>query len=104
MELLIVMILLALSDKDPDLKRRLSSVLDFYRENREMLMALSGAANAASSASASASPASNPSDSKTPPAASNPSDSQKPDGADSKKNSPPKEGELKILEEFLKRL
>lgn len=40
METLIVVCLLALSDKDPQFRERLNSVLAFYRENRELFKAL----------------------------------------------------------------
>ena len=54
MEMLIVLFILALSEKDPKLKETLKSVLSFYRENRELLMAFSSAQTAPPAAPASA--------------------------------------------------
>lgn len=76
MDILIVLLILALSDSNPELKRRLRETLAFYRENRELLTALAGASAATA------------------------------DTEDCKqKNSPETEGEkLRVLEDFLKRL
>ncbi len=41
MELLIVLLLLALCEKNSELKETLQSALKFYRENRELFVALS---------------------------------------------------------------
>ena len=75
MEMFMILFILALSDKNPELKETLKSVLAFYRENRELLTLIANGTPAAASSAA-------PSEQKDPPAA---------------------EGErIKILEEFLK--
>ena len=40
MEMLIVLFILALSEKNAEVKETLKSVLDFYRQNRELLTAM----------------------------------------------------------------
>ena len=40
MEMLIALMIVALSEKDPAFKEKLRSVLAFYRENRELLVML----------------------------------------------------------------
>ena len=47
MEMLIILFILAISEKNAEFKETLKSVLAFYRENRELLIALAGASNAA---------------------------------------------------------
>ncbi len=42
MEMLVVLVLLAYAEKDGEFKSKLLQVLAFYRENRALLMALSG--------------------------------------------------------------
>ena len=42
MDILIVLFVLALSEKNPELKESLQKVLKFYRENRELITALAG--------------------------------------------------------------
>lgn len=39
MESLMVLLLIALCEKDGELKKKLSAALEFYRENRELLRA-----------------------------------------------------------------
>ncbi len=76
MEMLLVLLLLTYAEKDNDFKEKLLKVLSFYRENRDLLVALAGQAP-----------------------------SERPDKEDAQKNSPPDGGEnLHVLEEFLKKI
>lgn len=80
MEMLLVVLLLALSDKDPAVKEKLRAVLDFYRENRELLHALAGNPSAAERG-------------------------EQKEPEEEKKSSPTVSAEsLRILDEFLKRV
>ena len=54
MEILIVLFMLALAEKNSDLKESLQSVLKFYRENRELIMAFAGGVEAPSAQPAAA--------------------------------------------------
>ncbi len=84
METLLLVFLLALSEKDEQFKQRLKQVLEFYRENRELLIALTGSRPNAGEA-------------ETKKGAETP--------AEEEKSSPPSEGEsLRILDEFLKKI
>ena len=85
MEMLIVLLVLSLSEKNAEIKETLKSVLSFYRENRELLVTLAGTNNA--TANCNAATASAPTD--DPPPAQAVSTSA-PDG-------------LRLIEEFLKR-
>ncbi len=77
MELLIVVFLLAYSEKDENFRERLKGVLDFYRKNRELLLALT---------------------------ATKPDTGDKKE-ENTEKPSPREEGEsLRVLDEFLKKI
>ena len=54
MEMLIILFILAISEKNAEFKETLKSVLAFYRENRELLIMLAGTSNAAPPVSAEA--------------------------------------------------
>ena len=45
MEMLFILFILAMSEKNAEFKETLKTVLAFYRENRELLIALAGASN-----------------------------------------------------------
>lgn len=78
METVIVLLILALSEKNAELKETLKSVLEFYRQNRDLLTALAGVSKR---------DAPEPTEKK-----------------EAQKNSPAGEGEsLRLIEEFLKR-
>ena len=52
MEMLIALFVLALSEKDPKVKETLKTVLSFYRENRELIRAISNMQSPASTSCA----------------------------------------------------
>lgn len=87
MELFLVLTLLMLSEKNPELKSALQSVVKFYRENRELLLSVSG--NLAPAPLPREEPAAPPAQGRT---------------EEPPKSSPLEgEGSLKLIEEFLKR-
>lgn len=56
METLILLLVLALSEKNAELKETVRSVLSFYRENRELLVSLAGAQSSPTAQSSPESP------------------------------------------------
>lgn len=81
MEMLVVLLLLTYAEKDGEFKQKLTKALEFYRENRELFLALAGEKR------------------------------EQRDGAENhaqnsaQKNSPPQGGEdLHVLEQFLKKI
>lgn len=84
MEMLMILLLLTYAEKDGEFKKRLLGVLSFYRENRELFLALSGHGQTAET---------------------NRTESAAAESEQAQKFSPPDGGEnLHVLEEFLKRV
>lgn len=81
METIIVLFILALSEKDPKLKETLKSVLAFYKENRELIKTLSTPSNPSSAQQ------------QVPPP---------PPEEPAQQSEPASEDSVRILEEFLK--
>lgn len=84
METVILLFLLAMSDKNANLKETLESFLKFYRENRELIAMLSGGLSAGGA----------------------PQSGQTPPPAGEREKNPPSEGKtgsLDIIEEYLRR-
>ena len=86
MESVILLLLLALSDKNNNMKESLNQFLAFYKENRELIQMLAGTLS-------------------SPSAAGTPSDIPQTKGGDGHEESRPREevGNLNILEEYLRR-
>lgn len=110
MELLLILLLLVLSDKDARTKETLKEALAFFREKRELIRTLAQMSSPAASAAAPAAPATS-----TPPAASAASatppaapasatgEAAETPNTEAQKNSPVLGGEqLRLLEAFLK--
>lgn len=86
METVILLLLLALSDKDENMKESLNRFLGFYKENRDLIQMLAGTLS-------------------SPAAESAPADIPPAKGGEGQRESRPfeKVGNLNILEEYLRR-